>query len=184
MQRLERFHVIMYSKSGSAATVNDGEPGEAATVLTWPTLLEAIPPSQAALLEHLKRSILQACFIWRQAATCHQVVPNFSAWGWKFDERSQQWVPFWTTLADASKEYALLLHCGCKKAYRGHCKCSKAGVRCTSLCKCEGGCVNNDNQWLTAYVGFFGQSLLYMLLYIALYLLIYQINAWFNHSKC
>ena len=38
MQRLERFHVIMYSKSCSAATVNDGEPGEAATVLTWPTL--------------------------------------------------------------------------------------------------------------------------------------------------
>ena len=143
MQGLERFHIVMYSKSCSAATVNQARQQLFSHGLRS---LEAIPPSQAALFEHLKRSIIQACFIWRQAATCHQVVPNFSAWGWELDERSQQWVSFWTTLADASKAYALLLHCGCKKACRGHCKCSKAGVRCTSLCKCEGGCVNNDNQ--------------------------------------
>ena len=27
---------------------------------------------------------------------------------------------------------------------RGRCKCSKAGVRCTSICACEGACTNND----------------------------------------
>ena len=106
MQRLERFHVIMYSKSCSAATVNQARQQLFSHGLRS---LEAIPPSQAALLEHLKRSILQACFIWMHAATCHHVIPNFSACGWELDERSQQWVPFCSTLADASKACALLL---------------------------------------------------------------------------
>ena len=29
----------------------------------------------------------------------------------------------------------------------GNYKCSRAGVRCTRLCKCESGCVNNDDTY-------------------------------------
>ena len=35
-------------------------------------------------------------------------------------------------------------HCGCGKACRGNCKCARAGIKCTILCNCEGGCINND----------------------------------------
>ena len=51
MQRLERFHVIMYSKSCSAATVNQARQQLFSHGLRS---LEAIPPSQAALFEHLR----------------------------------------------------------------------------------------------------------------------------------
>ena len=29
---------------------------------------------------------------------------------------------------------------------RGNCKCHRTGLRCSTLCKCEGGCTNNDNK--------------------------------------
>ncbi len=73
MQRFERFHVIMYSKSCSAATVNQARQKLFSHGLRS---LEAIPPTQAALFEHLKRSILQACFIWSHADTCHHDAPR------------------------------------------------------------------------------------------------------------
>ena len=47
-------------------------------------------------------------------------------------------------LDNASKACALLHHCGCGKACRGNCKCARAGIKCTILCNCEGGCINND----------------------------------------
>ena len=142
MQQLEHFHIIMYSKSCSSVTVNQARQQLFSHGLRS---LEAIPPTQAALFEHGKRSISQACFIWKQAATCHQEVPNYTSWGWEVDVKTKQWVPFWTVLADTSKACAVLFHCGCQKACRGLCKRSKARVRCTPLCKCEGGCVSNEN---------------------------------------
>ena len=141
MQLLERFFVIMYRKSCSVATVNQARQ----MLFSHFTLPGSNTPTQAALFEHVKRSIIQACFIWKQAATCHQEVPDFIQWGWELNEKTTQWVPFWTALADASKACGFLLHCGCQKACRGLCKCSKAGMRCTSLCKCEGGCLNNGS---------------------------------------
>ncbi|KAL8577258.1 hypothetical protein ACOMHN_022446 [Nucella lapillus] len=63
-------------------------------------------------------------------------------WGWHKDG-TNTWQPLWTTLSDASLACAILLQCGCLKACTGRCKCNRAGVRCTVLCKCEGGCVNN-----------------------------------------
>ena len=47
-------------------------------------------------------------------------------------------------LSNASEACAVLLNCGCLKACVGNCKCAKAGLKCTTLCKCEGGCINND----------------------------------------
>ena len=43
---------------------------------------------------------------------------------------------------------SLLLHCGCVVGCRGNCKYMyhRTGLRCSTLCKCEGGCTNNDNK--------------------------------------
>ena len=52
-------------------------------------------------------------------------------------------VPYWTNFRDASKACTILLHCGCKKACRGHCKCCKAGVHCM----CMRGCLYKQWWW-------------------------------------
>ena len=139
MQRLERFVIVMYSKGCSADGVNAAR-HQLST--TGSKLLENIPPTQAALFQHVKRALLQASFYWRQATSVQQEIPDFSEWGWIKDGTSS-WQPLWTTLSDASVACAILLHCGCLKACSGRCKCNRAGVRCTALCKCEGGCINN-----------------------------------------
>ena len=141
MKRIERFTVLMYSKSCSAANVNEARLRLFSHGLRG---LDAIPPTQAALFEHLRRSLLQAAFTWRQATTAQQSIPSPDKWGWELDPDMNQWMPFWTKLADASKACSLLLHCSCTKACRGNCKCSRAGLRCTTVCGCEGGCINNE----------------------------------------
>ena len=136
MKKMERFTVLMFSKSCNAASVNEARHQLFSHGLRG---LESIPPTQAALYEHIKRCILQASFIWRQALVPQLGIPSFDQWGWEFNAKNTQLKALWTTLADASRACALLFHCGCKKACRGNCKCTRAGLRCTSLCFCEGG---------------------------------------------
>ena len=141
MQKLERFVIIMYSKGCGLAKVNQAR---LRLFTSGKKTLENIPPTQAALFEHLKRALLQASFYWNQATSVHQEIPDFSEWGWQ-KEDSDIWLPYWTTLKDASKLCSILLHCGCETSCTRNCKCSRAVVHCTGLCKCEGGCMNNDD---------------------------------------
>ncbi|KAJ8396483.1 hypothetical protein AAFF_G00017890 [Aldrovandia affinis] len=139
MQRIERFVILMYSKECGAAGVNEARHR---LLTTGSRSLESIPPTQAALFQHVKRALLQASFYWSQATSVQQEIPDFSEWGWHKDGTA--WQPLWTTLSDASAACDILLHCSCLKACTGRCKCNRTGVRCTVLCKCEGGCLNNE----------------------------------------
>jgi hypothetical protein len=69
--------------------------------------LECLPPTEAALQQHAKRSAL-VTMIWRNALnkTIGPFDPN--DWGWRWDEQESQWAPFWTSLPDASKGCAIL----------------------------------------------------------------------------
>ena len=59
MQRMERFVVLMYSKGSRAAGVSEAR----LRLFTFGTKsLESIPPTQAALFQHVKRAILQSRF--------------------------------------------------------------------------------------------------------------------------
>ena len=142
MQVLERFTVLMYSKTCNAETVN-----EARQRLFTHNLksLENIPPTKAALYQHTRRVVLVTSFIWHRALNRQLCLPTFDGYGWEWNERTQSWVPYWTKLEDVSSACALMLHCGCTKSCAGNCKCSKVGLRCTPLCKCEGGCERNDH---------------------------------------
>ena len=141
MQRIERFVVLMYNKGCSAAGVNEARHR---LFTSGSRSLENIPPTQAALFQHIKRALLQASYYWCKSTLAQQEIPDFSLWGWIKDGTSS-WGPLWTTLNDASAACAILLHCSCLKSCTGRCKCSRAGVQCTTLCKCEGGCVNNKD---------------------------------------
>ena len=75
MQCIERFVVLMYSKTCSSATVNDARHH---LFSNGSRSINSIPATQAALFEHVKMSLLQASFIWKQLITCHQEIPQKS----------------------------------------------------------------------------------------------------------
>ena len=134
MQRIEGFVVLMYSKGCGAAVVNE------ATLRLFTSRtksLESIPPTQAPLFQLVKRAILQSSFYWHQSLSTQQEIPDFSGWGWQMDNRSTL-QPLWNTIDDAPVACTTMLHCGCNMVCTGRCKCNRAGVRCTALCKCEG----------------------------------------------
>ena len=61
MTILERFVVLLYSESCPVTRVNQARK----YLLSKGTKsLDTIPPAQAALFEHSKRSVLQAVFVW------------------------------------------------------------------------------------------------------------------------
>jgi len=62
---------------------------------TW---YENLPPTQAALIQHIKRALLQASFYRNQATAVQHDIPDFNAWGWYLDSTSKTWEPYWTNL--------------------------------------------------------------------------------------
>ena len=139
MERLERFVVLMYSKGCGLAKVNDAR---YQLFTSGKKSLKNLPPTQAALFQHLKRALLQASFQWNQALSTHQEIPDVIEWGWVKNNEGAC-LPYWASLEDRSKGSSILLRCGCVKSCTRNYKCCRAGVRWTGLCKYEGVCVNN-----------------------------------------
>ena len=139
MQILEKFTVRLYSKDSSINTINDARRHMFTQKLMS---LERIPPTQAALFQHVKRTLLVSSFIWGKCLNREINLSCPNEYGWELNERLKIWMPFWTTLKDVSSACSMLLHCSCLKACKGNCKCFKNSLRCTPLCRCEGGCLN------------------------------------------
>ena len=95
---------------------------------------EKIPPTQAALCQHIKRGEYQGVFIWGQTLAAEPILPSVSNWGWKLND--QGWTPYWTSLPQAKDIRYELIKCGCKKGCGGRCKCKKANLVSTSICSC------------------------------------------------
>ncbi len=53
---------------------------------------EYLPPTKAALLEHIKRATYQAGYVWGQCLMAEQVLPSPGSWGWT--ECEYGWEPF------------------------------------------------------------------------------------------
>ena len=107
MSKIEQYTVKLYSKSCSASSVN-----EARKVLftqsLWP--LEKIPPTKkCALPAH--QEILVAAFMWRLSLLKQQNTPSPELWGWEWQPRLENWIPYWTDLPDASHGCTILVNC-------------------------------------------------------------------------
>lgn len=74
---LAEFFVIMYDWSSSTNKVNDARPDLFAGKQRP---YNGIPPSRAALVEHIKRSVLQAGHTWGQSLCKSQTLPSPSRW--------------------------------------------------------------------------------------------------------
>ena len=99
--------------------------------------LENMPPTRAALDQHIKRVAYQAN-VWCKALEPDPQLPSPSDWGWVKDEVG--WQPLWTTLPEASQSCYEIIRCGCKKGCTKRCSCKKAALKCTALCLCSGDC--------------------------------------------
>ena len=140
MQRLERYYVLQYCKTSTCSGVNEAR---VTLFKKGARLLDRIPPTQDALYQHIKRALLQASFIWKQAFECKPILPSFTEWGWKRNA-SGLLTPLWSLLPDTSRACSLLIHCNCKVACTGNCKCARASLSCTSLCRCNGDCAAKE----------------------------------------
>ena len=80
MNKLERFVVVMYDRSSEATCVNDARLDLFARKQSS---FDAIPPTHAALKEHVKRAAYQAGWVWSQAIISQPEVQSPSDFGWK-----------------------------------------------------------------------------------------------------
>ena len=133
MSLLERFIVLMYDRTSDIMEVNDARKQLFAHKSR---ALDNIPSMQAALQQHIKCASLQNC--WNQTLVLNPELPSPSHWGWT--KEASGWQPLWMALPEASKSCHELIHCNCKKGCTGHCKCTKAALKCTALCSCSGYC--------------------------------------------
>lgn len=138
MHIIERFVILIYDRTSTCTEVNQARK----KLFAKTSCVKRIPPTRAALEQHVKRAVFQGGHVWGQSLVPDPVLPSPSSWGWiKTDAGLYE--PHWTTLQEASKTCYELICCGCKKGCRTNCKCKKAGLKCTALCKCEGECPIN-----------------------------------------
>ena len=114
LEQIERFVVLLYSKTSEAIKVNESRQRVFAQSSRT---IENIPPTQGALMQHLKRATYQAAYIWGQMLVAQPDIPSPFNWGW--EDTKAGWAPKWTTLPQASKACYELIHCGCKKNLQG-----------------------------------------------------------------
>ena len=130
LKLLENFVVLLlYSKTCNTVEVN-----EARRILLARDnrSIENIPPTTAALKEHILRCILQASK-WFQSLNKQYDNRDPCLWGQQRVENKV--LPRWTKL----------MKCSCKKSCSGRYNCYKADLQCTELCKCTGQCTNSQN---------------------------------------
>ena len=131
---IERFVVLLYKRTSPIKDVNTAR---LHLFSSGNRQIDNIPPTSAALLQHLKRAIFQ-CHVWYQSLNPSQNLPDPSNWGWVKDDSG--WQPVWTTLPEATKVCLELIKCGCQKGCGIRCKCRNINLSCTYLCFCAGQC--------------------------------------------
>ena len=134
--RLERFVVLLYDRTSGEDSVDKCRIHLFTSKARW---IDNIPPTKAALLEHIKRATFQAGYIWRQSLVQNPTGVSPELWGWEASAAGF-WRPVWSQLQIASDFCQELLKCGCKTGCLRNCKCQKHGLRCTALCACQGDC--------------------------------------------
>lgn len=134
--KLERFVVLMYCRTSDEMCV------DVARMTLFSKMsrnIENIPPTRAALEQHIMRSSYQSGHVWGQSLELQPAIPNVTDWGWE-TSTTAGYIPNWTTLPVAEAACMELISCKCAKSCKGNCKCFKANLECTQLCKCAGNC--------------------------------------------
>lgn len=115
-KNIERFVILLYDRGSELCSVDEGRQQ---LFCKHSRSLDRIPPTSAALKQHLLRASYQGGHVWSHVHLTLPELPSPAEWGW---EKDGQWKPVWTTLPQAQQSCYELIHCSCKKACRGLCK--------------------------------------------------------------
>ena len=134
LRTIERFVVVMYDRGSELHSVDEARQH---LFCKHARGLDRIPPTSAALKQHVLRASYQGGHVWSQVHLNLPELPSPAEWGWRVEDG---WHPLWTTLQQAQQSCYELIRCSCKKACQGLCRCFKASLQCTALCACGGHC--------------------------------------------
>ena len=98
MAIIERYVVLLYDRTSNQTNVNKARQE---LFSKKSRLLESIPPTQASLVQHVRRAVYQGGHVWEQTLLKEPVLPNPALSGWKGDDNER--VPLCTTLPQADK---------------------------------------------------------------------------------
>ena len=114
LKPLERFVVLLYDRTGIQGSVNEARKE---LFTRKGRAIDAISPTQAALMQHIKRTAYQAGHCWSQVMIPNPEIPSPNDWGWS-KKPEGGWEACWTTLPEASQACRELVCCGCKEGCR------------------------------------------------------------------
>ena len=89
-------------------------------------------------MQHVKRAMIQS-HLWVTCCTKESVEVEWTNWGWYLEDGTLR--TLWTTKPSVSTVCSELISCKCKQRCV-QCKCTKAGLPCSELYICSGGCEN------------------------------------------
>jgi len=126
---LQRFVILLYDVNCRCVSVNAARKKLFASK---GKSVENIPPTLDALVQHMRRAVYQAGYIWSQSLVLQPILPSPSDWGWSMVDNC--WHPLWMTIPDAAKCCPELKRCTCKTGcLTKRCKCVKDEIPCTAL---------------------------------------------------
>ena len=96
LQTVERFVILLYDRTSSVECIDAARKD---LFVRKGRQLSLLPPTKAALYQHILRSILQAGFHWGRLTSKSCDHPSPGLWGWTCPEK---WKPMWTLLPDAA----------------------------------------------------------------------------------
>lgn len=164
---ITRFVVLLYDRLSDTDDVNECR---RSLFTKKARSVEQIPPTQDALLQHMKRATFQSRSVYLYmiclysylstslmllfltnfhklhflnriwTSAIKKTIPPINACEWGWSRSNDGYKPLWTTLQEASKSCYELVKCSCKKKCTKKCKCKQSGLSCTELCHCGGGC--------------------------------------------
>lgn len=136
MAVVEEFIVKMYDSSSKMTKLHDCR-RDLFTRKNKPRPIDRIPPTRDALEQHVKRSLLQS-IVWAQCLRSKIKSLDPIDWGWRKDESTNRYVPFWISIPIVADHCTELIACKCPKQCTGRCRCVKNRLPCTMLCACDG----------------------------------------------
>ncbi|KMQ81934.1 hypothetical protein RF55_24731 [Lasius niger] len=129
MHTIERFITLLYDRTSTETNIDKAR----RKMFAKKSNVQLIPPTRAALKQHVLRAVYQVGHVWVLALVPAPTPPSSTDWGWIKSSGVNE--PLWTTLPETSKMCRELVSCkDCMK----RCKCKKAGLECTPLCACDG----------------------------------------------
>ena len=107
MATIERFIILLYDRTSTCTEIDTAK----RKLFSKRHNVQSIPPTKAALEEHVKRAVYQGGHVWGQVLVSTPELLSPCKWGWSKTSEGD-YEPFWTCLPDAGQSDELV-SCKC-----------------------------------------------------------------------